>query len=165
MTTDERMLATWLAASDDAGLAQTFAFRGVPAAAAWHDAFDAAAALLDAASIDRALVRLPRRSLAVLARGESDPDLARLALTDLEGTPYSAVEARVRHAQTRNPDAFIDLTPPTQPAPAADAHEAAAAAERAFTAASALADLLLAAGTRRSPARAPGRSARSTASA
>jgi hypothetical protein len=69
MVSDERALAIWLAARDDVGLAKTFAGRGVPQAAGWHDFFDAAEGLLDAASIDRALSRLPRGDLAALAHG------------------------------------------------------------------------------------------------
>ena len=70
MVSDERALAIWLAARDDVGLARTFAGRGVPPTVGWHDFFDAAEGLLDAASLDRALSRLPRGDLAALAHGE-----------------------------------------------------------------------------------------------
>ena len=72
MVSDERALATWLAARDDVGLARTLADRGVPPTVGWHDFFDAAEGLLDAASLDRALSRLPRRDLAALARGDAE---------------------------------------------------------------------------------------------
>ena len=61
MAGDERTLATWLASLDDNALADLFTRRGVSPAASWRDFFDAAEALLDPASIDRALARLDRR--------------------------------------------------------------------------------------------------------
>ena len=73
MASDERALATRLAGSDDDALARLFAARGVSPAAGWRDFFDAAAGLLDAASIDRALSHLPRTALAALADSSSRP--------------------------------------------------------------------------------------------
>src|SRR5690349_5466140 len=100
MTTDERSLATWLASRDDAELAETFAQRSVGASASWHDFFDAAAGLLDAASVDRALTRLPRPALAALGNGSggTHPVLTRVALVDGEGSPYAVVSERVAAA-------------------------------------------------------------------
>ena len=60
MVSDERALATWLAERDDVALARLLADRGVSPSIGWHDFFDAAAGLLDPASLDRALIRLPR---------------------------------------------------------------------------------------------------------
>ncbi|MFH8249450.1 helicase-associated domain-containing protein [Microbacterium sp. B2969] len=145
MTTDERSLATWLATRDDAELAETFAVRAVSPAAPWHDFFDAAAALLDAASIDRALVTLPRPALAALAAAGPDARdvLAQAALVGTSGAPYAAVADRVAAIVTSRPEAFTPVGPVLDPVPADDA-AAAAAAERAFSTTGALADLLVA---------------------
>lgn len=145
MVSDERALATWLAGRDDEALASTLAARGVPVSAPWHDFFDAAESLLDAASVDRALVRLPRTALSRLASDEpvADASLIDLALTAPEGVLYSAVRDRVSALHASDPAAFV----PDQPAPVrvpADDRAAAVAAERAFTTAGSLADVLLA---------------------
>ena len=71
MAGDERTLATWLASLDDNALADLFTRRGVSPAASWRDFFDAAEALLDPASIDRALARLDRRELTALVAATS----------------------------------------------------------------------------------------------
>ena len=144
MVSDERALATWLAGRPDDALAETLAARGVPASAAWHDFFDAAEALLDAASVDRALVRLPRSALADLAApSATDARLAQLALVNDAGVPYASVSERVADLRSRQPAAFTAA--PVSPAPApADERHTAAAAERAFTTAGSLADVLLA---------------------
>ena len=63
---DERALAVRPASTDDDALARTFAERGVAAAAPWHDFVDAAAGMLDPASVERAVARLPRTSLVAL---------------------------------------------------------------------------------------------------
>lgn len=145
MVSDERALATWLAGRDDDGLAATLAARAIPASAAWHDFFDAAEALLDAASVDRALARLPRAALAALAADPPAPHapLAHLALTDDDARPYAAVAERVAALRAAHPAAFVagESAPPRVPA---DDRAAAAAAERAFTTAGSLADVLLA---------------------
>jgi hypothetical protein len=145
MIPDARALATTLAARDDAALAETFAARGVSPAAAWDDFFDAAEALLDAASIDRALLRLDRTALRALAAGASPADgvAATLVLTDESGRPYAPVAERVHAAQASNPAAFAVGAPPDE-LRTADARAAAAAAERAFSTAGSLADVLLA---------------------
>ncbi|MDY0910852.1 helicase-associated domain-containing protein [Microbacterium sp. CFBP9034] len=145
MVSDERALATWLAALDDEGLAATLAGRGVPASVAWHDFFDASEGLLDAASLDRALARLPRSALSALAGDApvTDGALQRLALIDASGHPYAAVKDRIDQLSASRPAAF-DIAPSPPPPVAADDRTAAAAAERAFTTAGSLADALLA---------------------
>lgn len=146
MVSDERALATWLAGRDDAGLAATLAARGVSANASWSDFFDAAEALLDPASVDRALTRLPRRALLALSTADPEPRqaLARLALIDDDGRPYAVVAERVAALASDRADAFEPASP-TSPRALADDRSAAAAAERAFTTAGSLADVLLAA--------------------
>lgn len=151
MASDERALAVRLASIDDGALARTFDERGVAAAAPWHDFFDAAAGLLDAASVERAVNRLPRTSLVALAaasEGVALPAAERslltsLALADEDGAPFGAVLARVRAASAAQPDAFVAETAEA-PIAAASERDAAAAAERAFTTVGALADVLLA---------------------
>ena len=144
--TDERSLATWLAIRDDAALAETFAARSVSPSATWQDFFDAADALTDAASVDRALSRLPRPALAALSNGETDAErgmLERFALVDSHGAPYGIVIERVAAARAAKPDAFTPDDASAEASPA-DPAASAAAAERAFTATGALADLLIA---------------------
>ena len=122
MVSDERALAVRLASTDDDALARTFAERGVAPGAGWHDFFDAAAGMLDPASVERAVARLPRTALVALAaalEGAPIPDaelsvLRELALADDDGAPFGAVAARVRAASTARPDAFE----PEPPAPA-----------------------------------------------
>lgn len=142
MVSDERALATWLSGREDTALAETFAARGVAPTAPWHDFFDAAAGLLEAASVDRALTRLPRTALIDLAAADAVaavPDL--LALTDPAGAPYDAVALRLAELSAAHPDAF---TPPSGPPERGSGGEAEGA-ERAFTTAGALADVLLSA--------------------
>ncbi|TDN92192.1 helicase-associated domain-containing protein [Microbacterium sp. BK668] len=145
MTTDERALATWLSARADAELTETFALRSVSASTSWHDFFDAAAGLLDAASVDRALTRLPRSALAALASGSGAdrPELSRMALVDENGAPYAAVAERVAVAKATAPAAFEARADASAPPPADDP-AAAAAAERVLATTGALADLLIA---------------------
>ncbi len=148
-TSDERALATWLAARDDDDLRALFTARGVPAWASWRGFFDAAAALLDEASVDRAVTRLPRAALVALASDSPAPEpergrLQRLALIDPDGDPYAIVRTRVDAASAADPDAFTSRRPAASPV-ATDDTRTAAAAERALTAVTALADLLLAA--------------------
>lgn len=145
MVSDERALATWLAARADDALADTLAGRGVAPSSGWHDFFDAAEGLLDASSLDRVLTRLPRSALVALV---ADPpvthdELTRLALVSEAGVPYAAVAERTAELSTRRPDAFSP-TPDGPPPVIADERRAAAAAERAFTTAGSLADTLLA---------------------
>ncbi|MGX1703431.1 helicase-associated domain-containing protein [Microbacterium sp. NPDC055357] len=140
MVSDERGLATWLARRDDTALAETFAARGVSPGVGWHDFFDAAAALLEAASVDRALTTLPRAALIAAAAGDASPVPERLALRDDAGRPYAAVESRLTAAAQANPDAFR----PSPTRPSTPTAGEAAAAERAFATSGALADVLLA---------------------
>ncbi|MET0296423.1 MAG: helicase-associated domain-containing protein [Microbacterium sp.] len=143
MASDERALATWLSSRDDAALAEIFAARGVAASAPWHDFFDAAESLLDAASLDRVITRLPRTALIALREAdESAPAAipAELALLDASGLPHASVSARIAAFAASKPAAFEPVSEPPSPPTGGDA----AAAERAFETAGALADLLLA---------------------
>lgn len=150
MVSDERALAGRLASADDDALARIFEARGVPTTAPWHDFFDAAAGLLDAASVERALVRLPRNSLVPLkaaleGAALSDADLAilrPLALADETGAPFAAVAAQLDAVAAAHPDAFVVAR--AGAAPAASETDTAAAAERAFATVGSLADILVA---------------------
>ncbi|KAF2413152.1 hypothetical protein B1729_11385 [Microbacterium sp. B35-04] len=151
MVSDARALATRLADLGDAALARTLAARGVSPQSGWHDFFDAAEGLLDPASIDRALTHLDRRDLTALhSTTPADTDPGRrdgrptlLALVDEDGNAYTQVAERVAAAATAAPDAFRPTGPPPAALPA-EPKAAAAAAERAFTTAGSLADILLA---------------------
>lgn len=149
MASDERALATWLAARSDDDLAVIFAARGVSPAAGWRDFFDAADGLLDPISIDRALTKLPRAALQALADPAGAPEAPAvsdtLALRSDTGTVFPTVAARVSVLAEATPEAF---TPLPDAAPVAGVGEAEAA-ERAFTAAGALAEILVTA--RRAP--------------
>ncbi|GAA3213212.1 helicase-associated domain-containing protein [Microbacterium terregens] len=150
MVSDERALAIRLASTDDDALAHTFAERGVAPAANWHDFFDAAAGMLDPASVERAVARLPRTALVSLAEAlegsavdASDAELLQsLALVGDTAAPYAAVGARVRSLVAARPEAFV--AEPDSSVALADAADAAAAAERAFTTVGIVADVLLA---------------------
>src|SRR5215207_5490695 len=139
MVSDERALAVRLATTDDDVLARMFAEPGVTASASWHDFFDASAALLDPASVDRAVARLPRSVLVSLAAAdgglsEADRDVLRmLALANEEGTPFGAVTARIRALSEARPEAFVAEADADGVVASAPADAAAAAAERAFT--------------------------------
>ncbi|MFD5213048.1 helicase-associated domain-containing protein [Microbacterium sp. NPDC058345] len=147
MSTHARPLATRLAELSDAQLERLLRLRGVRPDASWEDFFDAAEALLDSASVERALALLtPAEARALLgaARGERpahDEILTILALVDGDGRVPAPVAAVV---STRTPIVEPDQSAP-QPASAASA---ARAAERAFTTVGFLADLLLAARVR-----------------
>jgi len=158
MVSDERALAMRLAARDDVTLARTLALRGVSPSIGWHDFFDAAAGLLDAASLDRALTRLPRTALIALSRtdaaagassdGTAPPGSPALLLDDLgllgEGrAPFTTVIDRLGAVTARRPDALTSAQPAATRAESGT-RSAAAAAERAFTTAGSLADVLLA---------------------
>ncbi len=151
MVSDERALAVRLASTEDDALARTFAERGVSPAALWHDFFDAAAGMLDPASVERAVARLPRTALVSLAASlngsvvdSAEVGVLRpLALVAEDGAPYAAVAARVRALAAARPDAFV-AEPVDPPVAAAAEVDAAAAAEKAFTTVGALADVLLA---------------------
>lgn len=154
MAGDERTLATWLASLDDNALADLFTRRGVSPAASWRDFFDAAEALLDSASIDRALARLDRRELAALvAAGAGDVATETIVAWGLArpgGEVYSPVQERIATLSSTSgladPPADVAETASGSPGPApASAAETASAAERIFTASASLADVLLAA--------------------
>ncbi|WP_254359555.1 helicase-associated domain-containing protein [Microbacterium hominis] len=147
---DGRGLASWLVTRDDATLAALLAARGVPASTGWDDFFDVAEGLLDASSIDRALVALDRDALHALAGASASASvtrrLAALALVDDAGAPYAPVGARVALLAAQHPDAFTASLPEV-PASPPDDRGAAAAAEHVFAAAGSLADVLLACAT------------------
>nr|WP_208388230.1 helicase-associated domain-containing protein [Microbacterium halimionae] len=141
-------------------MASLLALRGVNAAASWRDFYDAAAALLDSASIDRALVRAPRGVLEILvssadssaeSTGSISPEIAHWllarGLSNDDGHAYRAVAERAR-ASEKPAAPTGELAPDADdvaPDPAeSSAIDTAAAAERAFTAVSALTDVLLA---------------------
>ncbi|WP_105566028.1 helicase-associated domain-containing protein [Microbacterium halophytorum] len=127
-----RSLAERLAAAEDAELSRLFAERGVSRSAPWHDWFDAADALLAPESIAKSVSALPRDALAALASGASD--CAPLGLVDAAGRPFAPVLEAVPS----------DLLPPRPSTPPAASDDASAhAAERAFTAMSAMADILI----------------------
>lgn len=131
MVAEARTLAERLAAREDGEIARLLGARRVSPHAAWRSWFDAAEALLDTGSIAVALRALPRDDLHALRSG-SGPEL--LGLTDADGRPFAPVAAAL-------PD---DVTPtPLRTPEPASADAAAHAAERAFTATTALADLLI----------------------
>lgn len=148
--TDERVLATWLARLPDDALADLLQRRLVSPEVPWRDFFDAAEALLDAAAIDRALLRTSRATLAALgdaAEAEAPiPPPQREALIDdallrPDGTVYRAVAARVRAHRDERPSAFAPPAPDSA-APPADARAEAGAAERTSASIASLADVL-----------------------
>ena len=149
MTTPARPLADWLAAASDEELAHLFSARRVRPDAGWHDFFDAAEALLDPASVARALPALTAAEAAGLLRaadgadaGEQRDALTALALLRPDGDPHPVVLAAVsgREAVPAIGRTTVEPAPETA---------AAHAAERAFTTVAILADLLLV--TRESP--------------
>ncbi|UWF77040.1 helicase-associated domain-containing protein [Microbacterium neungamense] len=147
MSTYARPLADRLAAADDAWLAELFHARGVRADAPWQDFFDAAEALLDTASVERALCTLTRDEAEALVRaardgsaGDPSPGLRALALMDDDGRVPPPVAAI---AEQRD----VPPAPVAAEAAPASAEAAARAAERAFQTVRGLADLLLSART------------------
>ena len=139
---DARTLATSLAGLDDAALSDLLTVRKVPPSAGWSDYFDAADALLEAPSILRGLAALARPEAEALEQavtsGNPVPDgverqaLLRAALADPEGRPYLVVAAT-----------WDALPRPAEPTPfEATGEDDAHAAERAFSASTALADVL-----------------------
>lgn len=141
---DARNLASRLAGLDDATLAGILVRRRASPSASWSDTFDAADALLDPPSLARALVELPADDADALdaalttgervAEGPAREYLHALALVDDEGAPYTAVTAARALVSRTVPDA--DGSPAAHPL--TDEH----AAERAFAASAALADML-----------------------
>ncbi|KAA9152793.1 hypothetical protein F6B41_16740 [Microbacterium lushaniae] len=144
-TSDQRALATALAAMDDAALSELLAIRHAPPAAPWRDLYDVAAALLEPTSIARGLTALPYFPARALTRAVAEgtmvlagdrAELVASALVDAEGRPYAAVAVSVRDRE-----APVERTARTDRSTTAE--EDAAAAERAFTSAASLADILL----------------------
>ncbi|NYF17508.1 hypothetical protein HDC37_002353 [Microbacterium sp. AK009] len=152
MASDERALATWLAGRDDRELADILIARGVSPSAPWKDFFDAADALLEKTSVDRAMIHLTRGELIALAATVDGRPLpasaqappARLALTGDDGAPWHPVAAALRHLRAERPDAFEPAEGEIAPAPASE-EETLAAAERVFATVGSLADVLVAA--------------------
>ncbi|MEI3867346.1 helicase-associated domain-containing protein [Microbacterium sp. CCNWLW134] len=152
MASDERALATWLAGRDDRELADIFLARGVSPSAPWKDFFDAADALLEKTSVDRAMIHLTRGELIALAAtvdgrplpASATPPSARLALTGDDGAPWHPVVSALRDIRAQFPDAFEPVEGGTDPAPASE-EETLAAAERVFATVGSLADVLVAA--------------------
>ncbi|REJ05973.1 hypothetical protein DY023_08560 [Microbacterium bovistercoris] len=141
MSTHARPLAVRLAAASDDELTALFRARGIKPDAPWQDFFDAAEALLEPASIERALVALPLADAAALlhaaeGHGQATPHLTALALQDPSGLVPVPVAEQV--AGRRLPDVAEE-----QPQHAASVHDPAPIAERAFTTASRVADMLL----------------------
>lgn len=149
MSTHARPLADWLAAADDAELEALFTLRGVPANAPWGDFFDAAEALLEPASLARALTGLTlqeARTLLTALRERPAVEDARPLIAQGLLRPDGTVPPPVAEALGER-----ELPQAAEPAPPAPADDLAAAraAERALTTVSAVADLLLA--TRENP--------------
>ncbi len=145
-SSDERALATWLAERTPEELARLFALRGVSASVSWRDFFDAAAGLLDPASVERFLVRMPRSELAALDAGSPDERAALVAsgVVRVDGALPRSVASVLETLRSQHPSAFAPLDPPPAPGRAA-ADAEAAAAERVFASSAALADVLLSA--------------------
>lgn len=141
---DERILATWLASRSVEELGDLFTRRGVSPSASWRDFFDAAEDLLDPASVDRLLIRMPRAALAGIADGSlAESDRARTGLIGPDGALPRVVVERIDVLRAQQPSAFLPAHvemgtgEPTE-------QELAAAAERAYAATAALADVLIA---------------------
>ncbi len=144
MSTHARPLADDLAAASDEQLDRLLRARGVRADPGWQDFFDAAEALLESASIQRALPALTAAEAIALLRaddggdaGEHRATLTALALLQPDGSPWPPVSA-VLTGRPAPADPRGDKPPETSSDPVA-AH----AAERAFTTVARLADLLL----------------------
>lgn len=142
---DQRALASSLAERDDAELATLLSVRGVSPTATWRDLYDAAEAFLEPAAVSRALDALPSTAAVALAEAVTTQsavaaparaDLAARALATIDGDVFQAVSDVVRE---RLP--LIEPTDAVRPDSTPD--DDAAAAERAFTSAASLADLLL----------------------
>lgn len=143
MSTHARPLADWLAAASDEELRHLLTARGVRPDVGWQDFFDAAEALLDAASVGKALPILTAPEARALLRaasgGDAGPEreaLIALALLRPDGSSYAPVSAAVEGRSV--PD-----VPVTGDVSRATATASAHAAERAFTTVSTLADFLL----------------------
>lgn len=146
---DARALATLLARLDDVELSGLLTTRRIAPTAGWADFFDAADALLEPSSIVRGVAALARPDADALrtavTTGAPVPDgsqraaLQRDGLVDAAGRPYRAVEAAwaLLPAPTT-----ADGSPSAPGAAATPPDDAEHAAERAFAASTALADIL-----------------------
>ncbi|MFG6475019.1 helicase-associated domain-containing protein [Microbacterium sp. P06] len=142
---DQRALASTLTDRGDAEFAQLFAVRGVSPTATWRDLYDAAEALLEPTAVGRALDALPAAAAYALTTAvttgtpvaeSARADLAARALATADGEVFQAVGDAVRER--------LPITdPPIAARPASTPDDDAAAAERAFTSAASLADVLL----------------------
>lgn len=144
MSTHARPLADQLASASDAQLERVLRERAVRPDVGWTDFFDAAEALLEPASIERALARLSRAEARALRAAAPDDRVrlgdAALGLLDVDGRMLPPVRTLVQDLP-EIPDAEDALS-----APASDV-DSARAAERAFATIGGLAELLLAART------------------
>lgn len=146
---DARALAQHLVQRSDDAVAALFTARHVSPTASWNDAFDAAEALLEPSSIERALRGLTSREIAALADPAVDTDdpahsrLQHLALVDEQGAMYDAVSSTLTALTAAStPAADVDEPEGTD----AEAQpDDAAAAERAFSSLGSLGDILHAA--------------------
>lgn len=157
--TDARSLAHDLLQRDDASLVALLVARGVSPTVTWSDAFDAAEALLESASAERAVVTVTAveaDALAAAIRGAEPEAIAAgavrdalyaRALVDADGIPYPAIADAVR-GQVPTDAAAAAPAPGTGsdavPATGADAAASrdAAAAEQAFASSGSLSDIL-----------------------
>lgn len=157
--TDARSLAHDLLQRDDASLVALLVARGVSPTVTWSDAFDAAEALLESASAERAVVTVTAveaDALAAAIRGAEPEAIAAgavrdalyaRALVDPDGVPYPAIADAVR-GQVPTDAAAAGPAPGTgsDAVPATDADAAAsrdaAAAEQAFASSGSLSDIL-----------------------
>lgn len=146
--TGVRALASWCAAASDQTLGDLFAARGVSPTIGWHDFYDAAEALLDPGSVDRALIGATRDDLAALCQNSTADSPATIGLVSPTGTIYPSVAEALRRARRTHPDAFAPPSESPTPPPSNE-QSSAAAAEEAFVTLTALAEILLAA--RQSP--------------
>lgn len=141
---DQRALASMLATLDDAALAELLRARGIPPSVSWRDMYDAAEGLLEPAAIERGLAALPAAAATALVAAvragrvadSAREELAAHALATPDGTILSAVAEAVHNSGVA-PEPLDDSHRVSTPA--ADA----VAAERAFTSAASLADLML----------------------
>ncbi|WP_308491494.1 helicase-associated domain-containing protein [Microbacterium terrisoli] len=147
-TSDARALATLLAGSDPQGLARLLHARGVTAAVPWRDCFDAAEALLEPASVDRALATLARAAVSAMdaaAAADSPVEsgqreaVAALGLVRADGQVFDAVAERLRallaltDATAADAVTTADVSTPADQATAAELAERVAAATRTLT--------------------------------
>ncbi|WP_455133807.1 helicase-associated domain-containing protein [Microbacterium aurum] len=157
--TDARSLAHDLLQRDDASLVALLVARGVSPTVTWSDAFDAAEALLEPASAERAVVTVTAveaDALGAAIRGAEPEAIAAgavrdalyaRALVDPDGIPYPAIADAVRGQVPTDAAAAAPATgapADSAPAPIADAAASrdAAAAEQAFASSGSLSDIL-----------------------